>query len=99
MQQHAGAIDTQRSALDQALGDREHGTNCIDDLVVQRPPRRAAVLVANEPRAQPRPALEQFGLTAGPLVIDRGPAGQGDELFRGDDPLDKAVGATKLDLL
>jgi hypothetical protein len=33
------------------------------------------------------------------LVIDRGPAGQSDELLRGDDPLDQAVRAMKLDLL
>ena len=45
------------------------------------------------------PALQQLGLSARSLVIDRGPAGQSDELFGGDDPLDKAVGAMKLDLL
>src|SRR5436190_638923 len=74
VQEHGGTIDALRMALDEPLGDRKHGADRVHDLIVQRAPRRSAVLIADEPRAQTGPAFEQLGAPARPLLLDVGAA-------------------------
>ena len=99
MQEHGGAIDALRMALDEPLGDRKHGADRVHDLIVQRAPGGAAVLVADEPRAQTGPAFEQLGAPARALLLDVGAARKCDEDLGGDDRADELVRTALLDAL